>query len=76
MPFSFYLRLTSPRDESFPAAVKALIPEAGELHRKNQPADEWAFVTPAMPEQELKKLLDELLRPGDKLLTRIRILDY
>ena len=29
-----------------------------------------------MPEQELKKLLDELLRPGDKLLTRIRILDY
>ena len=76
VPFSFYLRLTSPRDESFPAAVKALIPEAGELHRKNQPADEWAFVTPAMPEQELKKLLDELLRPGDKLLTRIRILDY
>ena len=76
VPFSFYLRLTSPRGEEFPAAVRALGPEAGELARKNQPADEWAFTTPMMPERELKKLLGELLKPGDQLLNRIRILDY
>ncbi|MGI5893478.1 MAG: homoserine dehydrogenase [Candidatus Merdivicinus sp.] len=75
-PFPFYLRLTSPRGEEFPTAFRAAIPDIGELNRKNQPADEWAFVTPAMPEVELKALLGQLLKPGDKLLSRIRILDY
>lgn len=75
-PFSFYLRLQSGRGEAFRAAAAELMPGLSVLTRKNQPADEWAFVTPEIPEMELKAVLAKLLEKDEKLITRIRILDY
>lgn len=75
-PFPFYLRLRSVVKEAPPAVIQKVIPDAVELNRKNQPANERAFVTKAMPETELKKQLEELRASGWELLNRIRILDY
>ena len=75
-PFSFYLRLQSGRGEAFRAAAAERMPGLSVLTRKNQPPEEWAFVTPELPEKDLDAALAELLQADEKLITRIRILDY
>lgn len=75
VPFSFYLRFCSERGDECEAQLRELFPDSTWLARKKQPENEWAFVTPVMTELELQKRLSRL-NEADRLLNRIRLLDY
>ncbi|MDE7293401.1 MAG: homoserine dehydrogenase [Oscillospiraceae bacterium] len=52
--------------------VEAAFPDCEYLSRKNQPANEFAIVTPSLKEREIDEKLENI---GGKVLGKIRILD-
>ena len=53
--------------------INALFGEVEYLERKNQPADEKAFVTPALKEREIDEKLEKL---NKNVLGTVRVLDF
>lgn len=69
-----YLRVTG--GNQIPALAKDLFGDVKLLHRDNQPADEYAFVTPAMKEAVFNEKLGQLKESGCTVLSTVRVLDY
>ena len=53
--------------------INALFGEVEYLERENQPADEKAFVTPALKEREIDEKLEKL---NKNVLGTVRVLDF
>lgn len=67
----FYVRCAAPNA----GCIERVFGRPQYLSRKDQPANEYAFITPAMPESELNGKLGMLEAEGARLLGSIRILD-
>lgn len=71
---SLYVRATAADTEAVLRAVKQAFGDVQELTRKRMPDDELAFVTPVLPEQELRQKLESI--EGLNIITTIRVTDY
>ena len=72
---STYIRLTANNVEVTKAVVKAVFGEVEYLSSKNQPENEFAFITGVMTEKEVNDACAKV-SDGAEILGRIRVLDY
>ncbi len=72
---AMYLRCRS-ETVKLPEALKKLFGEVQELRREGQPADEFACIVSARPEQEINTSITKLAAMDVELLGKVRVLDY
>lgn len=71
---ALYVRATAGDTQAALQSAKQLLGDVQELKRRHMPESEIAFVTPAMPEGELKQKLESLKEMS--IITTIRVTDY
>lgn len=71
---ALYVRALADDSQAAMHSVKQLFGDVQELKRKHMPENEIAFVTPAMPEGELKQKLASVKEMS--IITTIRVTDY
>lgn len=71
---ALYIRCRGAKD--LREQARALFGEIRELHVSAEPADEFAFITPARREADLDASIERLRAQGAEILGKIRVLDY
>ncbi len=76
IPHPFYLRILALEPERTAERLRGEMPELVFLSRREQPEDELALVTPSLTEYQLEAVLAGILDGEDRVLGKIRVLDY
>ena len=76
VPETFFVRVRGHSRAAVIREAEALFGKVTEVVRPDMPQGEGAFITPQLPEGEIRRALDTFASYDDTVLSTIRILDY